>query len=95
MSVKTLDPASVILRTEFRVQGGSIVLQRSSEAVSWFNLLQSILNEVGPLVVNNAFMVNLDQVPVAANNAAAIALGLTAGNLYRSAGNPSVVAIVT
>lgn len=95
MSVKTLDPADTILRTEFRVQGGSIILQRSTEAVSWFNLLQSILAQVGPLVVNNAFMIALDQVPVAANNAAAIALGLTAGNLYRSAGNPSVVAIVT
>lgn len=94
MSIQTLPPADTILRAEFLVQGGSVVLQRSSEAVSWFNLLQSILNEVGPLVVNGSIMLDIDKISVYANNAAALAAGKMPGNLYRSAADPSVLAIV-
>jgi hypothetical protein len=53
-----------------------------------------ILKGVSPMVQNGAFFVSLSQVPVYANNAAAIAGGLKPGNLYRTGADPDPVCVV-
>jgi hypothetical protein len=61
---------------------------------SLWSSLGAILFRVQPMVQNQAFFIALDQVPIYANNAAAIADGKVPGNLYRNGANPDHVCIV-
>lgn len=91
--IQTLGPVGGICRTPLPVNGGAVIIQTETPLGKWLNLLFSILQNVGPLVVNNAFMIQLDQLPVYGNNAAALAGGLMAGNLYRTGGDPDLIAV--
>ncbi len=92
MSMQTLGP----IQTDqpLIVRRGQIVIKDSPYWSSVANLLQSILQRVAPMVVNNAFMIQLDQVPVFGSNAAALAGGLTPGNIFRSGTDPDQLFIV-
>lgn len=92
--IQTLGPVGGICRTPLPVNGGAVIIQTETQLGKWLNLLFSILQNVGPLVVNNAFMIQLHQLPVYGNNAAALAGGLMAGNLYRTGANPDPVCVV-
>lgn len=94
MAVLMLGPVGGICRTPLKVVDSELTIQNETPFGKWLNLVFSILQQVGPLVVNGAFMIQLGQVPVYANNAAAIAGGLNPGNLYRTGANPDPVCIV-
>ena len=80
--------------TPLSVVNDQVVFKGNLRWSGWLNLIQAILNRVSPFVVNNAFMISIDQVPVYADNAAALLGGLTPGNLYRSGASPDVLSIV-
>ena len=92
MSFTPLGPPPV--DTALIVSNNAIKFSSSLRHSGWFNLVHQILERVVPFVSNNAFMISLDQLPVYANNAAAIAGGLGAGNLYRSGSDPDVLSVV-
>ena len=92
MSFTPLGPPPV--DTALVVSGNSIKFSSSQRWSGWFNLVHQILERVVPFVSNNAFMIDLSQVPIYANNAAALSGGLRAGNIYRSGANPDVLSIV-
>lgn len=48
----------------------------------------------GTMLFDDISVVNSSAFPIAANNAAALALGLTAGQLYHTGGDPDVIAVV-
>lgn len=48
----------------------------------------------GTMLFDDISVVNSSTFPIAANNAAALALGLTTGQLYHTGGDPDVVAVV-
>lgn len=95
MSFKTLGPVAGFCNTPMKTErGDSLTIQESSSFGKWLNFVQSIIGRVAPLTVNNAFFIDLSQIPIHANNAAAVAAGLSAGNLYRTNADPDFIAVV-
>lgn len=94
MSFKTLDKPGMFIASGIPVRGGYAQISEASIHGKWLNLLYSILQRVAPLVVKDAFYIELEQLPVYANNAAAIAGGKVAGNLYRTGADPDPVCVV-
>lgn len=80
--------------TKLPIRENGVFIDEQSVFGKWLSRVYSILQRAAPLVVNNAFYIDLSQIPVYANNAAAIAGGLSAGNLYRTGANPDPVCVV-
>lgn len=99
-AVLTLGPPPI--RTPLDVADNAVVIREGSPFGKWLNLVSQILKGVGPLLAGygapalrlSAVMLPLDNVPVFANNAAALLGGLIPGHLYRTGGDPDYVAIV-
>lgn len=97
--ILTLGPPPI--RTPLAVESNAVAIREGSPMGKWMNLVHQILEGVGPLIVRYdpvtraaAAMLPLENIPIFADNATAIAAGMVAGQLYRTGGNPDFIAVV-